>query len=302
MSRIQWLLFASTPDLEQYGFIVKVLTGNPQELCERSIAWGYDGFEFLPDPLNIPDAEVFLGAMRRTGAVVPVVNTGRFSCQGMPLLVTDRAARRRSIEAFKGVLEFAGGIGARVGLGASRGKCRNLAEAELAGDCFRELSEHAVRCGTVIMLEAVEAELTSFVNTMDAAMHWVTEMNSPGFSAMLDTHQLAHAEPSIEHGIRAANGAATHIHFYDPSRWPPGVVPPSQGLDWPRVMRVLAETGFQGTGSVVLAPEGDVEAAARTSVAFLRRTLSSANGATQNGPSSPQTNIANRNPKGIFNA
>jgi sugar phosphate isomerase/epimerase len=270
---MQWLLFASTPDLADYDFIVKVLLGSPEELCETSLAWGYDGFEYCADPLNLPDPDTFRSHMRRTGAAVPVVNTGRFLWQGLPLLDGDAASRRRARDAFKGVLEFAGAIGARVGLGCARGRCADDHVDQRAEECFRELAEQAVRCETVVMLEAAEPEVTSFINTMDSAMQWKARINSPGFSVMLDTHQLAHAEPSIEHGIRAASGAATHIHLYDPSRWPPGVLPPERCLDWPHLMRTLKDSGFRGTGSVVLAPEGDAEAAARTSIAFLKRTF-----------------------------
>jgi sugar phosphate isomerase/epimerase len=87
---------------------------------------------------------------------------------------------------------------------------------------------------------------------------------------MLDTYQLIECEVSIEHGIRAARGQARHIHLYDPSRWPPGVLEEGGRLDWPHIMRLLRQEGFAGSGSVVVAPEGDVETAARKSAAFLR--------------------------------
>ena len=38
----------------------------------------------------------------------------------------------------------------------------------------------------------------------------------PGFSIMLDTHQLEVVEPSFEEGFAAAEGRASHIHLYDP--------------------------------------------------------------------------------------
>jgi sugar phosphate isomerase/epimerase len=48
------------------------------------------------------------------------------------------------------------------------------------------------------------------------------------------------------------------------------VLPEKNRLDWPHIIRVLREEGFEGSGSVVLAPEGDPEPAARQSAAFLR--------------------------------
>jgi len=277
MNDVKLCLFSSTPDMSALTFVVKVLTGTPAELAERAGAWGYDGIEFMPDPERVPDPVVFATALKNFDATMPVVNTGRFFAQGMPLLVTDPAARRRSVECFKSVLTFAGYFRARVGLGAARGAGIPGATREemdhLAEEVFRELTGHAENAGTVIMLEPADPGVTSYINTVDQAMEWVDRIASPAFSVMLDTYQLTESEPSIEHAIRAARGQACHIHFYDPSRWPPGVLAEKDRLDWRHLVRVLREEGFSGSGSVVLAPEGDTEAAARQSAAFLRRLL-----------------------------
>lgn len=274
MNDVKLCLFSSTPDMNALSFIVKVLTGNPAELAERAVAWGYDGIEFMPDPERVPDPVVFESALKNAGAVMPVVNTGRFFAQGLPLLATDPAARRRSLEGFKCVLTFAGYFWARVGLGAARGAGIPGATREemdrLAEDVFRELAGHAEKAGAVIMLEPADPGVTNFINTVDEAMAWVDRIASAAFSVMLDTYQLAESEPSIEHGIRAARGQARHIHFYDPSRWPPGVLAEKDRLDWKHIVQVLKEKGFSGSGSVVLAPEGDPEPAARKAAAFLR--------------------------------
>jgi sugar phosphate isomerase/epimerase len=97
------------------------------------------------------------------------------------------------------------------------------------------------------------------------------KINSPNFSIMLDTHQLWGAEKSIEEGIRSAEGQAYHIHLFEPSRWPPGVLPEKEVLDWKNIARVLKEEDFDGSASVVIAPEGDPEPVARKSVTYLRK-------------------------------
>jgi D-psicose/D-tagatose/L-ribulose 3-epimerase len=275
---IKLCLFSSTPDMNALSFVVKVLTGTPEELAAHALAWGYDGIEFMPDPLRVPDPAEFDDALRSTGAIMPVVNTGRVFAQGLALLHADGALRRKTIAAFKDVLDFAGYFQARVGLGAARGAGIPGASREemdrLADEVFRELAEHAEKAGAIIMLEPADPGVTSYINTVDEAMAWVDRIASPAFSVMLDTYQLTEAEPSIEHGIRAARGQARHIHLYDPSRWPPGVLAEKDRLDWPLIMRLLREEGFRGSGSVVLAPEGDPEAAARQAAAYLRRLLS----------------------------
>jgi sugar phosphate isomerase/epimerase len=274
-SPVSLCLFASTPDIADLGFIVKVLTGAIDELPRRAVEWGYDGIEFMPDPERIPDPSAMERALKAAGAVMPVVNSGRMSVQQMALLHEDEPVRRRSIDAFKRILDFAGVFGARVGLGVARGRGVPGATREqmdhLADEVFRELADHATHAGAVIMLEPADPGVTAYINTMDEAMAWVHRISSPAFSVMLDTYELAESELSIERGIRAADGQARHIHLYDPSRWPPGVLPETTRLDWPQVFALLRETGFQGSASVVIVPEGDAASAARLTSSFLRR-------------------------------
>jgi D-psicose/D-tagatose/L-ribulose 3-epimerase len=274
---ISLCLFASTPDIAALGFIVRVLTGAMEDLPARAIEWGYDGIEFMPDPERVPETAAMERALKAAGAVMPVVNSGRMSVQGMALLDADADVRARSIAAFKRMLDFAGAFRARVGLGIARGKGIPGATREqmdaMAGDVFGELAGHAERAGAVIMLEPADPGVTAYINTMDEAMAWVRRIASPAFSVMLDTYELAESEPSIENGIRAGRGEARHIHLYDPSRWPPGVLREST-LDWPRIFALLRETNFAGSASVVIVPEGDPAPAARKTAAFLRSVLS----------------------------
>lgn len=275
MAKLTLCLFAATPDFASLGFLVKVLTGTPEELARTAVGWGYDGIEFMPDPDRVPDPAAFQRVLRDAGALLPVVNSGRIYAQGMALLHHEPAARRRAVAAFKAMLDFAGALGARVGLGIARGPgIPGASQADMeriADEVFREVVAHAEKAGATIMLEPAETNLTGFINTVDEVMAWVDRIGSPAFGVMLDTHQLLGAEVSIEHGIRAARRQARHIHLYDPSRWPPGVLEHKPVLDWPGIVRLLREEGFAGSGSVVIAPEGDSEAAARRSAAYLRQ-------------------------------
>ena len=275
MERVRLCLFSSTSDMDRLNFLVKVLTGSPQELAQRCQNWGYDGIEFMPNPEDVPAPDTIASAIAEFDVALPVVNSGRMAPQGMALLDEDDSIREKSIAAFKDMIAFAGHFGARVGLGIARGTgIPGASKAEmdqLAGGVFRELAAHAEQHKVVIMLEAADPGVTSYINTMDEAYQWVQTINSPSFSLMLDTYQLVDAETSVEYGIRAAKGQATHIHLYDPSRYPPGVLAEGERLDWDHIGRVLREENFSGTGSVVLAPEGDPEAAARKALAYLRQ-------------------------------
>ena len=275
MPRVKFCLFASTPDMLNLNFVVKVLTGTPEELGQMAVSWGFDGIEFMPDPEHTPDPELFGRMLERTDAVMPVVNSGRIAAQGMALLHEDATIREKSIEGFKRMLDFAGYFKARVGLGASRGMgIPGMSKGDvmkLAEEIFRNLTEYAEKTGAIIMLEPAEAEYTSVFNTNEEVMAMVDKIGSPNFSIMLDTHQLYKVEPSIAHGIRAARGQARHIHLYEPSRLPPGVSTEKEALDWPNIADLLIKEGFEGSASVVIVPEGDPEPIARKSVTYLKQ-------------------------------
>lgn len=267
-------VFASTLDMEGLEFPVKVLSGSLPELAERSIALGYDGIELLPNPEAVPDAATVARALDAAGAIVPVVNSGRFGPQGLALLHRDPDARRRAFEAFCRLVDLAAELGARVGLGMARGGAAvAIGDREIEAvmlDVFGRLAVYAEQAGTVVMLEPADPGISANVHTVAEASLWADRIGSRGFSVMLDTYQLTETEESLEAGIAAAGSRPTHIHLYDPSRWPPGVRDGGDRLDWPAIMAQLARQGFSGTGSVVLAPEGDVEDAAARSVAYLR--------------------------------
>jgi len=274
MTQIKLHLFSAAADIEALGFIVRVLTGTPEELGETSLAWGYDGFEYLPDPEAVPDADDFATALSRTGASVPVINSGRIGAQGLSILHEDERVRARSIEGFERMLELAGAIGARTGLGMARGGAPIEGKEALVEEVFGRLAERAERAGTQVMLEPADPGAAGSIHTVAEAVSWVYRIDSPAFTVMLDTYQLSESERSLDEGVRDSEGRASHIHLYDPSRWPPGVRSDTERLDWAAIASGLREQRFSGTGSVVLAPSGDAETAARTSCAYLRELFS----------------------------
>lgn len=272
MNTFNLCLFASAPDMDGLAFPVRVLTGELPEIAETASAWGYDGIEYLPNPERLPDEQEVRRVLRDANVTLPVINSGRLHPQGMALLHADEAVRERSIRAYEGLIDLAGALEARVGLGMARGPSSTTdgSGEQVALEVFRHLAEHAERAGAVIMLEPADPGSAASIHTVAEAMSWVSRVDSPAFSVMLDTYQLAEAETSVVEGIRAAGGAARHIHLYDPSRWPPGVRSEEDRLDWPTLVSALVEEGFAGSGSVVLAPTGDPGPAARTAARFLR--------------------------------
>ena len=100
---------------------MRLLTGDPEELGRLAVSWGFDGIEYMPNPEYIPNPEHFITALKSTGALMPVINSGRIAVQGMSLLNQDEKIQQRAKKSFKRLLDFAGYCKARVGLGMARG-------------------------------------------------------------------------------------------------------------------------------------------------------------------------------------
>jgi sugar phosphate isomerase/epimerase len=267
-------IFASTPDMEENAFMVKVLTGTLDTIAWQSVQWGYDGIELLPNPEDVPRSAEVERAVSAAGACVTVINSGRLYAQGMALLHRDVSARRRALEAFERLIDLGAALGVPVGLGAARGAravCVAAREAEVVSrGVFEAIAAYAESVGGLVMLEPADSGEIPSVPTVAEAVAWVERIGSPSLTIMLDTYQIATREESFEQAFAASKGLARHIHLYDPGRRPPGTADGANRLDWPGVARGLAASGFTGTGSVVLAPEGDVAGAARASARFLR--------------------------------
>jgi sugar phosphate isomerase/epimerase len=257
-------LFASSPDVAARGFVVQLLTGNAEELAYRSLSLGYNGFEFLPNPEDVPDSRPFRKALDATGVRLPVVNTGRMAAHRIMLFDPDPKIAGCARDAFRRIIEFAGELEADVGLGIARGPARTDLDAAAmdrwAEEIFCDLAATARRAGIRILLEPAETNVTRYILDVRSVMAWVDRINAltgdvqrvrgRAFDVMLDTHQLTESESSLADGIDAAQGMATHIHLFDPQRHPPGTHP--QGIDWDEVFGSLSRSGFSGTASVIM--------------------------------------------------
>ena len=277
--KLQLGLWATTPDFDGAKFPIKVLTGSLEDVARRAVSLGYDGLEFMPDPVNPPDPERMRKALERAGATLLVVNSGRMGSRDLALLGKDRNLRQRSLNAFKNLIDFGAYLKKRVCIGAECRGRENPGETpeetqKITEDIFRELVEYAEKTKTVIMLEPTPFE-HGYIQTVSEAVDWVKRINSPYFNLHFDVQIHRKMEPSLEFAIRAGEGRPNHIHLYEENHWPPGLLAREKSTDWGLVARLLRESGFNGSGAVPL-PEGDVEADARRAAEFLRRLFSDA--------------------------
>ncbi len=274
-------VFCSTPDVVDEKFVVPLLVAEVSQLAQRAADIGFDGLEFLPSAQDCPSPDAVSKAVDAAGIKVSVINSGRMRSQGYALLHKDASRRRQSIDVFKQYIALAGALGARVGLGLARGDDETTSRGDVGPmirDVFGEVAEYAAHCGTFVMLEPADPGFVAVILRVHEAVSVAREVASPGLRIMLDTYQLHEVEESIPDGFRAAEGLASHIHLYDPGHWSPGLIAPEDRMDWDVIRASMDDTGFSGTGSIVLPKEGDQEVGAKASLAFLRDKLASAKG------------------------
>ena len=82
-------LFATSAEMSQIPFVVRLLEGSFEAICERALAWGYDGIEFFPDPEDVADPTELERAASASGCLVPVIDTGLMLPRGLTLLDPD---------------------------------------------------------------------------------------------------------------------------------------------------------------------------------------------------------------------
>ena len=270
---MQLSLLASTPDIATTGYMVNLLLGMPEALAAEAKALGYDGIEFLPGPPGTTGAAEIERALKRFDVVLTAVNSGRIVAQGLTLLHPVPAVRVRALARFKDLLDLAGHFGVPVTLAGAKGIVPAGDSLETVGAMAEEilgaLAEFGAASGSKLLLTPTDDADSNFICSVAEAVAWVRRIDHPGFGLMLDTHQLLKKEPSVVEGIRAAGGLLRHLHLYDPGRVPPETGEKA-GLDWPAVMAVLCDLGYDGAASVSLAPTGDRQALAVKTLSYLR--------------------------------
>lgn len=126
--------------------------------------------------------------------------------------------RTEIFEYTKKAIEFAAAIGCgNLVFGCPNN--RNLPEgvsAEIAVQFFYELGEYALKCGTVIGMEANPPIYnTNYINDTDSALQLIRTVNSKGFLLNLDVGTIIENQEDIE-TLRGNEKFINHVHISEP--------------------------------------------------------------------------------------
>jgi D-psicose/D-tagatose/L-ribulose 3-epimerase len=230
--------------------------------CVFAAEVGYDGLEVAP--FTLEDNPHLMPARRRAKVRKAVADAG-ISITGLHwLLVTpagmtlngrDEAARQRTVDVMRRLVDLCADLGGKVLVHGSPAQ-RTVADDDdpeaawaRARDSFAAVAEKAEAAGVTYCVEALARRETNFINTIAEAVAMVETIGSPALRTMIDCSAAAQTEDEgipalLERWVPA--GMVRHIQVNDANRQGPG-----QGnVTFADVFAALHRVGYNGVVAV----------------------------------------------------
>ena len=206
--------------------------------CAYAAKLGYDGLEIAPytlsdEPHRLGSAQ--LAAARAAAADAGIAITGLHwllvKPAGLSISTRDDAVRRRSIDVMLALIDQCAELGGRYLVHGSPhqrrvepGETRAAALAR-ARDSFAAVAERAEKAGVLYCIEALSAEQTPLINTLEEAARIVKDIGSTSIKSMLDCSAAGRMEKQplaalVERWL--PQGVIAHVQLNDRNRRGPG--------------------------------------------------------------------------------
>ena len=259
---------------------VALLSGTFAERLEKAARLGYDGLELMvlrPDELDVDDTRTQLS---KWGLGVAAIASGAmYAVDKLTLLAADEETSRQAVARLHALIAFAAALESPhpsgtplVTIGSFRGRLAWAGGAGARGKLvaiLREAAEKAAQRGVRLVLEPLNRYETDILHTAEETLALIDEVGHSHLGLLLDTFHMNIEEAAYGVCLRQAMATSRlwHVHIADSNRLPPG-----QGhIDFPGVVAVLDETGYQGYLSAELLPRPDPDAAAAATISHMRQ-------------------------------
>jgi sugar phosphate isomerase/epimerase len=195
---------------------------------------------------------------------------------GLTLVHPDPRVEARAFEKLQSLVRIAGRLKCQINIGLFRGPALEGKPIARTRDRFVEVlkgaCDVAARHDVFLSFEPTNRFEINFINTTDEGLDIVRRVNRPNLGLLLDLYHMYLEDPDIMDSIWKARHVVRHFHFSDSDRWPAGL---GHGtFDFRVLVGLVKAIGYQGFLSEGLVPMENVDEAARTTAAFLRRMLS----------------------------
>lgn len=141
-------------------------------------------------------------------------------------------------------------------------------EDELVVKIMDGLADHAMKAGTLLILEPLNGYETHFVKTLGHAVRLCERVNKPkGLKMMADFFHMGLEERNVADSIRAAGKWICHVHLADHPR----ILPGCGNSDFKKGFAALREIGYKNYMALECGvPDPDKMAALKKTATFLK--------------------------------
>lgn len=249
---------------------------------------GYDGLELAPFTLA-EDVTTVSATQRRElrqlaadhGLALVGLHWLLAKPAGLHLTHPDNAVRSRTIVYLQRLIDLCADLGGSVmvfGSPHQRSLLPGVSRSagwQAALDGFAVCAPLAQARGVTLCLEALPADLTSFLNTNREVIDLVRAIDHPAIQMMVDVKSMASEALPIAENIRACHGWFHHVHANDANAQGPGF----GKIDFRPILQALHDLRYGGYVSVeVFDFTPGPEVTARRSLDYLKSVLSQING------------------------
>jgi D-psicose/D-tagatose/L-ribulose 3-epimerase len=206
--------------------------------CQYAAKLGYDGLEIAPytlseEPHRMGTARIAAAraAAEDAGIAVTGLHWLLVKPLGLSISTKDDAVRKKTIDVMLALIDTCAELGGKYLVHGSpqqrrleAGETRAAAMAR-AQASFAAVAERAQKAGVVYCIEALAAESTPLINTLEEAARMVAQINSPSIRTMLDCSAAGRMEREplsalIERWV--PKGVIAHVQVNDRNRRGPG--------------------------------------------------------------------------------
>jgi sugar phosphate isomerase/epimerase len=187
----------------------------------------------------------------------------------------DPDVRKAAVQRINEHVDFASEYGAPLAIGYIRGRqldpdpVRAEEQKRLVLDCCCECAKYAEGTGVILAFEPINRYEVDYVHTIDQAIDFVAQVDSPAMGILADTYHMNIEEASMEDAFKRAGKLLSHIHLVDNNRLAPGF----GHMDFPGLLGALQEAGYEGYLSLEVLPLPSPEEAASRGIAYVKGVL-----------------------------
>jgi len=229
------------------------------EVVGAIAAAGYDGVEIAPFTLAESVADLTpaqRATLRRQAEDVGLAIAGLHwlfvSPKGLHATVDDALTRRRTTAYLQELIRFCGDLGGQVMVIGSP-KQRDVRQGVAYADAWQRFVDMIAACldlaqarQVTLCLEALPADQTNFVTSLDEAVEMVRQVNHPRFQSMFDVHNACYETEPLPDLLRRHLPHIRHVHVNEMD----GGYPGCGDFDFCSILRVLQEEGYDRYVSV----------------------------------------------------